>query len=156
MAKEVADEAAGSQGRPSMGGLAAGLRGGVLTSVVVNTVGLDQSYGDGPAQRVVILLQLCLPQDGIPVLAEVLLGPVAAWEFSGAILLAEHCHSVQAIVADMVAGDVGQAGRHHPHPTALISCNSEKSWSLTLPTGKAEPSISGGEAKRHWPGKLGH
>ena len=152
----MADEAEGSQGRPSMGGLAAGLRGGVLTSVVVNTVGLDQSYGDGPAQRVVILLQLCLPQDGIPVLTEVLLGPVAAWEFSGAILLAEHCHSVQAIVADMVAGDVGQAGRHHPHPTALICCNSERSWSLTLPTGRAEPSISGGEAKRHWPGKLVH
>lgn len=156
MAK-VADEAEGSQGKLSMGGLAAGLPGGVLTSVVVNTVGLDQSYSDGPAQRVVVLLQLCLPQDGIPVLAEVLLAPVASREFSGAILLAEHCHSIQAIVADMVAGDVGQAGSHHPHTTALISCNSERSWSLMLPTGKAVPSISSGrKAKRHWPGKLGH
>lgn len=131
--------------------------GGVLTSVVVNTVGLDQSYGDGPARRVVVLLQLRLPQDGIPVLAEALLGPVASREFSGAILLAEHCHAVQAIVADVVAGDVGQAGRHHPHTAALIRCNSERRWSLMLPTGEAAPGISpGGEAERHWPGRLGH
>lgn len=72
-----------------------GLRGrGTLTSVVINTVRLNKSYGDGPAQLVVILLQLCLPENGVPVLAEVLLGPVASRELSRAILLAKHCHSV--------------------------------------------------------------
>lgn len=82
----------------------------MLTSIVVNTVGLHKSYGDGPAQGVVVLLQLCLPEDGIPVLAEVLLGSMASRELTRAILLAKHCHSIQAIVADMVAGDMGQAG----------------------------------------------
>lgn len=78
-----------------------------LTSIVINTVGLHKSYGDGPAQWVVLFLQLCLPENGVPILTEVLLGPVASRELTGAILLAEHCHSIQAIVAHMVAGDMG-------------------------------------------------
>lgn len=77
---------------------------------MVDTVGLHKRHGDGPAQRVVVLLQLCLPEDGVAVLAEVLLGPMAPRELAGAILLAKHCHSIQAIVADVVAGDMGQAG----------------------------------------------
>ena len=103
---------------------------------MINSVRLDQSCGDGPAQQVVILLQLRLPEGGVPVLAEVLLGPVASRGLPGAILLAEHCHSIQAIVADVVAGDMGQAGRHHPHTTALISWDSERSWSLRPSDGR--------------------
>lgn len=115
----------------SRGGLEQELQGETLTSIVIHTVGLNQSYRDGPPQRVVILLRLRLPEDGIAVLAEVLLGPVASRELPRAILLAEHCQSVQAIVADVVAGDVGQAGRHHPHATALIRWDRERSPSLT-------------------------
>ena len=115
----------------SRGGLEQELRGETLTSIVIHTVGLNQSYCDGPPQRVVILLRLRLPEDGIAILAEVLLGPVASRELPRAILLAEHCQSVQAIVADVVAGDVGQAGRHHPHATALIRWDRERSPSLT-------------------------
>lgn len=84
--------------------------GGTLTSVVINTVRLHKGCGDGPPQRVILLLQLCLPQDGVPVLAEVLLGPMASRELAGAILLAKNCHSIQAIIAHMVAGDMRQAG----------------------------------------------
>lgn len=86
-----------------------GLGPGTLTSIVINTVRLYESYGDRPAQRVILLLQLCLPQDGVPILAEVFLGPVTSGELTGAVLLAEDCHSIQAIVAHVVAGDMGQA-----------------------------------------------
>lgn len=106
-----------------------------LTSIVINTVRLNKSCGDGPAQWVIVLLQLRLPKDGVPVLAEVLLGPVSSRELTGALLLTEHCHPVQAIVADVVAGDVGQAGRHHPHTTALVSWDGERGWSRTLSSG---------------------
>lgn len=99
-------------------------RVGTLTSIVVNTVGLHKRYGDGPAQWVILFLQLCLPEDSISVLTEVLLGPVASREF--AILLAEHCHSIKAIVAHMVAGDMGQARGHHPHATSFVSWDSDK------------------------------
>lgn len=99
-------------------------RAGTLTSIVIYTVGLHKRYGDGPAQWVIILLQLCLPEDGIPILTEVLLGPMASREL--AIFLAEHCHSIQAIVAHMVAGDMGQARGHHPHATSFVSWDSEK------------------------------
>ena len=126
----------GHFGSASTEGSGAGTEGkGTLTSVVIDTVGLNERDGDGLAQRVVVLLQLCLPQDGVPILAEVLLGPVASRELPGAILLAKHRHPVQAIVADVVAGDVGQAGRHHPHAAALIGWDSERSWSPTLSKG---------------------
>lgn len=97
---------------------------GALTSVMINTVGLHKSHSDGLAQWVIILLQLRLPEDGVSVLIEVLLGSVASRELSGAILLAKHLHPIQTIVADVVAGDVRQAGRHHPHATALVSWGS--------------------------------
>lgn len=99
-------------------------RVGTLTSIVINTVGLHESYSDGPAQWVVLLLQLCLPEDGVSVLTEVLLGPMASREL--AIFLAEYCHSIQAIVAHMIAGDMGQARGHHPHATPFVSWDSEK------------------------------
>lgn len=99
---------------------------GTLTSIVIDTVRLHESYGDRPAQWVIFLLQVCLPEDGISILTEVLLGPVASRELTRAIFLTEHCHSIQAIVAHMVAGDMGQAGGHHPHTTAFVSWDSEK------------------------------
>lgn len=129
-----------------------GQRARGLTSVVINTVGLHKRDGDGLAQRVLVLLQLGLPEDGIPILAEVLLGPMATRELPGALLLAKHRHSVQAIVADVVAGDVGQAGRHHPHTTALISWDSESSWSPTEQRVTASSVSHEGKQKRHWPG----
>lgn len=125
----------GHEGGENPTALEQGRRARGLTAVVINAVGLHQRYGDGLAQRVVVLLQLGLPEDGIPIVAEVLLGPMASGELPGALLLAEHRHSVQAIVADVVAGDVGQAGRHHPHTTALISWDSESSRSPTLSKG---------------------
>lgn len=119
--KEAVREAGGLEGplrRRDLDGCGSGRRARGLTSVVIDAVGLHQRHGDGLAQRVLVLLQLRLPEGGIPVLAEVLLGP---GELPGALLLAEHRHAVQAVVADVVAGDVGQAGRHHPHATALVS-----------------------------------
>lgn len=122
---------------------------GPLTSIVINTVRLHESYGDGPPQWVILLLQLRLPEDGIPILTEVLLGPMASRELTRALFLAEHCHSIQAIVAHMVAGDMGQAGGHHPHTTAFVSWDSEKSLSLTPKIGEAAPSVTPkGEVKR--------
>lgn len=101
---------------------------GALTPIVVDAIGLHKSHGDRSAQRVIILLQLCLPEDSIPILAEILLGPVASWKLTRTILLAEHSHSIQAVVADMVAGDMGQAGGHHPNPTALVGCDKEENY----------------------------
>lgn len=115
-------------------------RVGTLTSIVINTVGLHESYGDGPAQWVILLFQLRLPEDGVPVLTEVLLGPVAPREL--AVFLAEHCHPIQAVVAHVVAGDMGQAGGHHPHATSFVSWDSEKE-SVTDPRiGEAAPSVT--------------
>lgn len=101
---------------------------GALTPIVVDAIGLHKSHGDRSAQWVIILLQLCLPEDSIPILAEILLGPMASWKLTRTILLAEHGHSIQAVVADMVAGDMRQAGGHHPNPAALVGCDREENY----------------------------
>jgi hypothetical protein len=51
----------------------------------------------------------------------------------------------------MVASDVGQTGRHHPHTTALVSWDSERSWSLA-PDNEEDSTQCHSErgSKRHW------
>lgn len=115
MAK-VADEAEGvsgqaEHGRPYWQGCQEGFSPPLVDW---HTVGLDQSYSDGPRSGVVVLLQLCLPQDGIPVLAEVLLAPWPPGNSPEPSFWLNTAAPIQAIVADMVAGGVGQAGSHHP------------------------------------------
>lgn len=115
------------------------------TSVVAHAVALHQRHADGAAGGVALLLavQIALPREQLPLFVQVLLPlslvsllpprlPAARLSFLARpvpvpglrvlrVFPAEHRQAVHTVVGDVVAQELGEARRHHPHAAAFVA-----------------------------------
>lgn len=94
-----------------------------LTPIVVDVIGLHKSNTDGPTgwKAFILTLQVILPVGGFTLIVEVLIAPLVGQVVIAIILTAKHRNPIDAVVSNLVIGDVGKAGGHDPNTTSLVT-----------------------------------